>query len=256
MVKSCRWGNTPATDVINLANNEKNEKKDFSLAFIGVSTPVLRCWFPPDSLLLASGDLRHVLSTVNGLPSTYSGSLTILLNDINPSIVCRNILLLLILGNIQDEVIAADIALHFWYSAFMPMEYRFQISAVLSKFLQQTKEGKIIVPLGLRSTLSCYLPEDATYFFLHFISDSISIHDAQEEYSRVRNAPERGDYRDRMYARLNPSHRVAFQEYRQFGIVLPFGAVNAHFNCPNLSLFSPHGKWLQTDYADPLEGWE
>lgn len=37
MLKSRRWGNTPATDVINLANNEKDEKKDFSLAFIGAS---------------------------------------------------------------------------------------------------------------------------------------------------------------------------------------------------------------------------
>jgi hypothetical protein len=59
-----------------------------------------------------------------------------------------------------------------------------------------------------------------------------------------------------MYAGLKPSHRVAFQEYRRFGIVLPFGAMNAHFNSPNRSLFSPTGSWLQTDYADPLEGWD
>ena len=72
----------------------------------------------------------------------------------------------------------------------------------------------------------------------------------------MRTAPSRRDYRDRMYAGLKPSHRVAFQEYRRFGIVLPFGAINAHFNVPNRSLFSPTGRWLQTDYADPLEGWE
>jgi len=257
MLKSRRWGNTPATDVINLANNEKNEKKDFSLAFIGASTLSSKYWFhSPDSSLVASGDLRHVLSTVNGLPPTYSGRLTILLNDINPVIVCRNILLLLILGNIPDKVVAADIALHFWYSAFTPAAYRLQISQLLLNFLLQTKEGEIIVPLGPCSTLFCYLPEEASYFFQHWISDSMSIGDAQEEYDRVRNAPARGDFRDRMYARLNPSHRVAFQEYRRFGIVLPFGAANAHFNTPNLSLFSRHGKWLQTDYADPLEGWE
>jgi len=257
MLKSRRWGNTPATDVINLANNEKDEKKDFSLAFIGASALILKCWYyPPDSLLVASGDLRHVLSTINGLPPTYSGRLTILLNDINPMIVCRNILLLLILGNIPDKVIAADIALHFWYSAFIPTEYHFQISPLLLKFLLQTKEGKIIVPLGPCSTLSCYLPGETSYFFHHIISASISIGDAQEEYDRVRNAPARGDLRDRMYAKLKPSHRVAFQEYRRFGIVLPFGAMNAHFNSPNRSLFSPDGKWLQTDYADPLEGWE
>ena len=89
MLESRKWGNTPATDVINLANNEKNEKKDFSVAFIGASTLFLRCRFhPPDNLLVASGDLRHILSTVNSLPPTYSGRLTILLNDINPMIVC------------------------------------------------------------------------------------------------------------------------------------------------------------------------
>jgi len=92
--------------------------------------------------------------------------------------------------------------------------------------------------------------------FGHFISSSMSIGDAQHEYDRVRNAASRSDWRDRMYAGLKPAHRAAFQRYRCFGIVLPFGAMTAHFNYPNHSLFSLRGKWLQTDYADPLEGWE
>ena len=32
----CRWGNTPAMDVINLACNEKDANRDFSLAFVGL----------------------------------------------------------------------------------------------------------------------------------------------------------------------------------------------------------------------------
>ncbi|KDR66055.1 hypothetical protein GALMADRAFT_232756 [Galerina marginata CBS 339.88] len=231
------WGNTPAMDVINLTSNEKAETKDFSLAFI------------------ASGDLRHVLLTVNSLPSTYSGSLTVLLNDLNLAIVCRNIVLLLVLGSIRPEAVAADIALHFWYSAFMPMEYRPQLSALISKFILKTEEGMVVISLGPHLTISFCLPEKATHFFLHFISSSLEVGDAQGEYDRVRNAPRRRDFRDRMYAKLKPSHRVAFQEYRRFGIVLPFGAMNAHFNRPNPSLFSPDGKWLLTDCADPLEGW-
>lgn len=83
-----------------------------------------------------------------------------------------------------------------------------------------------------------------------------SVSQIQDEYDRVRNAPSRRDFHERMYAKLRPSHRVAFHEFRRFGIVLPFGALNAHFNVPNLSLFSFEGSWLQTDYADPLEGWE
>jgi len=31
-----RWGNMPATDVINLACNEKDSTRDFSLAYIGM----------------------------------------------------------------------------------------------------------------------------------------------------------------------------------------------------------------------------
>ena len=30
-----RWGNIPAMDVVNLANNENDKTKDLSLAFIG-----------------------------------------------------------------------------------------------------------------------------------------------------------------------------------------------------------------------------
>ncbi|KIL61611.1 hypothetical protein M378DRAFT_166732 [Amanita muscaria Koide BX008] len=232
------WGNTPAVDVINLACNENDAKKDFSLGFI------------------ASGDLRHALRSFNGLPSDYSGHLNILVNDVNPSVFCRNVVLLLILGNVADETMAADIALHFWYSVFMPSEYRLQLSVILISFLQQMRDNTSPVPLGPRSTLSTFLPKDLRSHFLPLISSSYSIGDIQDEYNRVRTAPSRQDYRDRMYASLKPSHRVAFQQYRRFGIVLPFGAMNAHFNCPNLSLFSPEGEWLQTDYADPLEGWD
>ena len=152
---------------------------------------------------------------------------------------------------------AADMALHLWYSVFMPSEYRFQLSIILLLFLQQVQDNASPIPLGPRSTSSTSFPKEfLTIYFLHFMSSSCSIGDIQDEYNRVRTAPSRQDYRDRMYASLKLSHRVAFHQYRCFGIVLPFGAKNAHFNCPNLSLFSPKGKWLQTDYADPLEGWE
>jgi hypothetical protein len=85
---------------------------------------------------IASGDLRNVLRSFNGLPSDYSGHLNILINDFNPVIFCRNVVLLLILGNVADETLAADIALHFWYSAFIPVERRFQTSVILGSFLQ------------------------------------------------------------------------------------------------------------------------
>jgi hypothetical protein len=183
--------------------------------------------------------------------------LIIFLNDFAPHVVVRNIVLLLCLGNVVDEAIAVNAALHFWYSAFMPMEYQLLVSSEIVSLIRQADGSGIFrTQIGSSSSLSCMLSPEAIAGFRHLVSPSLSIGEAQEGYDRARTAPSRRDYRDRMYAGLKPSHRVAFQEYRRFGIVLPFGAINAHFNVPNPSLFSPTGRWLQTDYADPLEGWE
>jgi hypothetical protein len=38
------------------------------------------------------------------------------------------------------------------------------------------------------------------------------------------------------------------------GLVLPFGAFNAHHNLPNPLLFF-HDKWLLDGGSDPLQGW-
>lgn len=167
-------------------------------------------------------------------------------------------ILLIILGTIDDEIMAADIALHFWYSIFLPMEYRIRITAKLFTFLQQVAKAKTAsAPLGPGpSTLSVgILTETMDDHFSHYFS-SVPLSKIRSEYDRVRQAPSQIDFRDRMYVNLKPSHRVAFQEYRRIGIILPFGATTAHFDYPNLSLFSSEGKWLQTDYADPLEGWK
>ncbi|EKM78526.1 hypothetical protein AGABI1DRAFT_101197 [Agaricus bisporus var. burnettii JB137-S8] len=240
------WGNMPAMDILNLRNNEADYTKDLSLAFIAI---------PPKSST-SSGDLRHVVRTVNALPSDYSGNLRILLNDKMSPVACRNMVLLLILGTITDEVLAADIALHFWYSAFLPIEYRMKITAQILEYIDGlSKSESLSIPLGHLSNLFVGISREAVVTSLTAYFSLSSVSDIQSEYDRVRNTPSRRDFRDRMYAKLRPAHRVAFQEYRRFGIVLPFGAVNAHFNAPNLSLFSPDGTWLQTDYADPLEGW-
>jgi len=240
--------------LINIAKNEKDASQDLSIAFVGL------CLFSVIMLPTnhfdpaASGDLRHVVQTINALPHDYSGHLQVLINDGCFVVVARNIAILLILGTVSDEKMAADIALHFWYSVFLPEEYSTNIMAIVASFL--LREDPQPQPLGPRSSMGCLFSPEALLLFRRLGSSSVSMADAQNEYDRVRTASSRRDFRDRMYAKLKPSHRVAFQEFRRFGIVLPSGAFNAHFNVPNASLFSPDGKWLQTDYADPLEGWE
>lgn len=195
------------------------------------------------------------------MPSTYSGHLDILINDGTPQVACRNLLLLLILGSVVDEDAAVDIALHFWYSAFWPIDYRFKLASVVMEYTKHCDldQGTFSYPVGDRSSIqACYAHKEMySNLFLHYThAESLSNEEAQAEYHRVYSAPTRRDFVDRIYCSLKPSHRVAFYEYRRFGLVLPFGAANSHFNCPNASLFSFGGRWLQTDFSNPLEGWK
>ncbi|KIK98608.1 hypothetical protein PAXRUDRAFT_31081 [Paxillus rubicundulus Ve08.2h10] len=230
----------PAIDIIHLKNNEKDQKRDFSLAFV------------------ASGDLRDVMRTVNALGSDYAGHLNIFLNDNLHPVVSRSIILLLLLGVTPNEAVAADMALHFWYSVFLPDEYRLRILAMIVTVLQQQtdKEQPLVVNLGQRSKLTCLVPQEIIDHLLYTAGPTMSTTQARDEYERMRTTPARLDSRDRTLVGLKPSHRLAFLEFWRSGLVLPFGAVNAHFTAPNVSLFSPFGEWLQSSVEDPLTSWD
>ncbi|CAL1708496.1 unnamed protein product [Somion occarium] len=232
------WGNIPAYDVLALARNETVLGKDYNVAFV------------------ASGDLRNVVFTVNGLPEEFSGRLTIILNDRDSHVTLRNILLLSLLG-LPDVNSAAELALHAWYSVFLPMEYAAQVSHAGFRALQDLKvDGSIHMQLSPTSTLAGQVSDDIRSHFLACLDDtSFGMGEAAREYERVRFAPSRVDRHHRWYGRLEPSHRLACLEYRRFGLVLPFGAKNDHFNMPNRTLFSSDGCWLQNDLANPLDGW-
>ncbi|RXW23557.1 hypothetical protein EST38_g2280 [Candolleomyces aberdarensis] len=231
------WGTTPAMDVLNLEMNEKDLSSDLNLAFI------------------ASGDLRNVVKTINSLPSEFSGRLTILLNDA-PPIASQNLLLLTTLATVPDEVLAADIALHYWYSAFLLPEYEAQVQLAADIVLNKIQDEQGNVPLGEKSTLGWYYGAKSKEYLWHCLNGKISEEVARTEYTQAQTAISRRDHRERFKAQLRPSHRVAFEEYRRSGIVRPFGVQNPHFTKPNLSLFTLEGKWWQSDSASPLNGWD
>ncbi|EEB91556.1 hypothetical protein MPER_10064, partial [Moniliophthora perniciosa FA553] len=58
---------------------------------------------------------------------------------------------------------------------------------------------------------------------------------------------------------MKPSHRVAMQRWRRFGILQPLGASNADFNLTNSSLLAPRNDMvdlLVDDTTNPLQGWD
>ncbi|KAH6906689.1 hypothetical protein BKA70DRAFT_1286599 [Coprinopsis sp. MPI-PUGE-AT-0042] len=215
------WGNTPAVDLLNLQSNEGDSKRDYNLLFA------------------ASGDLRNVIKTVNNLPRT------------SLELCCRNLTLLLILSTVSDDALAADVALHFWFSVFLPEEYRSHSS---QEPFRLTPSSTLTVTPNTRGPLGSQITEVLKSYQQ---PAKFAAEDAIQEIHRRREDPQWNDFREtRLYFRLRPSHRVAFRKARHTGLVLPFGASSKAFKAPNSSLFTPTGGWLLTAEVDPLHGWK
>ena len=158
---------------------------------------------------------------------------------------------------------AVDVALHHWFSALVPSDYHTIASTAAHSFLDYIVKGSTSFKLpSTRSTV--YLSPSVSSPTFSKTRDAVehicgkhipSMEQARTAHERVRFAASRRDHRDRVMAQLKPSHRLAFQRFRETGIVLPFGAQSSHFDTANASLFSPRGEWLQPDLADPLQGW-
>lgn len=218
--------------------------------------------------------MQDLIHTVNQIPPTYSGKLTVLLNHEDPVVIVRHLLMLLILGREPDKGKAAELVLHLWYSAFVQAGHPAALMSVVLSVVDELKKDQFEIKLGEKSTL--YGEIKNKMFLGGLLAHLTSQYDsekAQAEYQRVLYvpqalkdtsmltfsnslAPEREDYLHRMYKDLEPSHRLSYDKFRRFGLLLPFGAPNAHFNQPNRFLFSRDCEWYQDDGANPLEGWE
>lgn len=136
----------------------------------------------------ASGDLRNLVRTVNGLPHDYEGKLTVLLNDRDPFVIMRNISLLMILGTIADRRKAVDTALHFWYSAFIPNEYHSELLLIVTSIMTVTAPGPLKVSLGDKAGLEADVGKDMRMLCeaISMSSQFYSTSDAANELARIR----------------------------------------------------------------------
>ncbi|CEM39785.1 unnamed protein product [Vitrella brassicaformis CCMP3155] len=103
------WGNLPAYDLLNLPDNELKD----------TDAPAAPATIPPLHLCFAaSGDLRHVITTIARLPrGDGCGRLAVrvLVNDYMPLVVVGNLMILRVLYTYGREGI--DLAIALWYSA-------------------------------------------------------------------------------------------------------------------------------------------
>ncbi|KAJ0423532.1 hypothetical protein BJY00DRAFT_321672 [Aspergillus carlsbadensis] len=230
------WGNVPAVDVLNLAQNEGNGHcSDIALLFA------------------ASGDLRNVVKTISELSEPFTRRIEATLNDREFYIVARNaILLLFSLTALEAPSIPAnglthaEALIHLWYSASLPSEIRLQLVSRVKPLFTDVCEQ--ISAKGEEEIV------EKTWNFSNRRSMRLVL--KKEDWFRLEalcDVPP--DLTQQKARHATPSARVAKQRFRKDGLLLPFGHHRVGFDCPNPTFFLPPYVWPMDDKADPLDGW-
>ncbi|KAH7413716.1 hypothetical protein DE146DRAFT_761995 [Phaeosphaeria sp. MPI-PUGE-AT-0046c] len=241
------WGNVPAIDLLKVTENEGNEailQQDVSLLFA------------------ASGDLRNVVKTINSLPEEYLGSCKTFINDKNTTIVMRNALLLLVALQFEPEV-ATPIMLHLWYSAMLPQSI---VEALQKGILPRVRNVCDKIEMKLDNSMQAktfvhgkgsvrlVLKKSEWTALAKMLEPSKELTAPIAQAIRRKITQARVDHIDRSLGKMPLGRRAGAIDFRQHGILLPFGASRKDFVVPNPTLFAGQ-TWPMKDDADPLDGW-
>ena len=114
-----------------------------------------------------------------------------LLNDHNPAIVTRNLILLVILALVADSSVAAELALHFWYSAWLPEEYLEQIFATQAVMAEcfALEDSALNIAFGAQSTIMGKFERGTMMDLPWQLSSRHELQKANREIERVRVVP-------------------------------------------------------------------
>ncbi|GLB43235.1 hypothetical protein LshimejAT787_1301360 [Lyophyllum shimeji] len=235
------WGNVPAIDHLNLAENEHLSavRQNFKLCFA------------------ASGDIRNLVRTVNGLPGDYQGKCDILFNDWNTLVVGHNLIVLRALLSPELAIDdAAELALHLMYSSSLTRDMSCFLSESIDFVRGLPPSRDAAIPCRGRGKLRPILASSDLEVTMEMLGSKYGIRAATHAYSKNMCNRQREDYADWYLMGLEPSHRLAFSHYRSSGILAPYSLDVSHFEEPNRLLFTSGGDWLLRDRDNPLYGWD
>ncbi|KAJ7609039.1 hypothetical protein FB45DRAFT_945186 [Roridomyces roridus] len=240
------WGDLPAMDCLQLPTNEGSDYLrpigDLKLCFA------------------ASGDIRNLIRTINSLPADYSGYCDVLLNETNPVLVNRNLVLLFILlssGPSLEE--AAEIATHLMYSAALPgggAEYVKRCVTFIYRDCDADLSFQRCLDTRGEGKVYSVQPSTGTKRLLEMTHSTYPLSSALKSMKDTTMAPDQLDSNEKYFSSLKPAHRMSFQRYRETGILAPFSMTTVNFTQPNRFLFSPQGIWMVPEDANPLFGWD
>ncbi|KAJ4319355.1 hypothetical protein N0V94_003945 [Neodidymelliopsis sp. IMI 364377] len=223
--KKYLWGNIPALDILNLAENQGTTvtERDFALLFA------------------ASGDLRNVVKTIAGLEADHKGRCTVVINDKDFDIVARNAIMLLIALYYEAKA-AVPMIIHVWYSALLPLQ---MLQALQSDILPLIKDTCSKITNKARASLQ------AKTFTIR--GRTLRLVLKKEEWTRLVTFFQ-DHYRERAMLHWPPTLRVGEIYFRESGILLPYGCSVVAFDTPDPTFFQT-ADWAMMDNASPRDGW-
>lgn len=172
------------------------------------------------------------------------------LNDRDTDLVARNAILLLICFVEQNPLVAAEYAIHLWYSVFitepcnnfLQHKLRPMVADVCKKIVQKPSSALLgkIWSFG-NSSLRLVLTRDIWFSLLLYFDIPLGMTKevAQLVRQRVVSAPERIDYLHRKLCLQSPPGRLSMTKFRNEGILLPFSQSRRNFTAVN-----PYGPQL------------
>ncbi|KAF0559057.1 hypothetical protein F8M41_007025 [Gigaspora margarita] len=235
------WGNMPAIDIIKLASNEFADGKS------SFNEPI-------DLLFAASGDLNDIIISMNGLPLNFDQPINICVNDYAEKIVARNFIILYLLAKLGKSAI--DIAIQIWYSSALTDKQSIKCFEIFGTVIQdsQMKEENIFEFGKLK--IRTHFSSKTWNCLVEMLANRVDLQTGVVMRNAIMLNPERIDYRHRYMQRLTQGERICFDNFRHHGILLPYGALNAHHNVQNRFILDPKYGWVMADSSDPLSGWD
>ena len=182
--------------------------------------------------------------TFAALPRSYGGTLAVTINDRDPLVIARNLMICVLAASIDDADQASECITHIWYSAFirqadldllqahvLPLaeEVCLKIADKPSTNLQ-AKKWQI-----RKCSLRLIMSKHAWQLLLACLKARPEITPSQAQALRLTaiNKPEDQDNLDLGTLRRSSVHWVSRQRLRDDGMVLPFGHSGKEFVIPN-----------------------
>jgi hypothetical protein len=197
-------------------------------------------------------------------------------NDMAIEVVARNIILLLVAMEFEPEE-TVPVMIHSWYSVLMPKSLVEKIAKVLWPLIHcaldkdsNDPEPSIVHKAARNEKVEMHLKLKRKEWkvlsaFIH-VPDELTRQHAEEIRRSAVKDPLRVDHADIRYYSVRPSVHEAITQYREDGLLLPYGGPRGAFDSSNPTFFYRNNcdlditapefeKFWPFRDADPLQGW-